>query len=300
MTLRENHNAFHRLWLKPRVMVNVSEIDTTCTILGTKSVKRSHTACAFPLAKLTGARGAQSFPVYLSAVAVQGMGHPDGELTWTRAAAEKDIIFVSCCCCFHRRRRRARTHTLPKAPPPHSRCTLLSVLLNSHASSGASPLSYQMVPSFSTIKYEKIIAARAPEQTLWYQLYVNPSRESVCKEQVQKAQHDGCKVLFITVDAPQLGRRERDMRNKAGTASEIHEAKKTKMEKTKGTSAQVPHPTPARACLPPLSIPRLLSRHAMTYWLGRLVVAVDKLYRPEALLGGHRLVRPGYPRTVGG
>ena len=76
-------------------------------------------------------------------------------------------------------------------------------------------------------------------QTLWYQLYVNPNREEVCKEQVQKAQRDGCRALFITVDAPQLGRRERDMRNKAGEASDIHKAKGTKMEKSKGTSAQL-------------------------------------------------------------
>ena len=26
ITLRENHNAFHRIWMRPRVMVNVKEI----------------------------------------------------------------------------------------------------------------------------------------------------------------------------------------------------------------------------------------------------------------------------------
>lgn len=41
VSLRENHAAFARLFLRPRVLVDVSTIDTSCTLLGTKS--------AFPL-----------------------------------------------------------------------------------------------------------------------------------------------------------------------------------------------------------------------------------------------------------
>ncbi len=50
-------------------------------------------------------------------------------------------------------------------------------------------------------------------QTQWYQLYVNGNR-SVTEEAVCKAQRLGCTALFVTVDAPALGRREKDMRNK--------------------------------------------------------------------------------------
>ena len=38
---------------------------------------------------------------------------------------------------------------------------------------------------------------------------------------IRKAERLGYKALFITVDAPQLGRRERDMRNKAPMASAV-------------------------------------------------------------------------------
>ena len=44
-------------------------------------------------------------------------------------------------------------------------------------------------------------------------LYVNPER-SRSEEYVRKLEAAGVKALFVTVDAPQLGRREKDMRNK--------------------------------------------------------------------------------------
>ena len=81
VTLRENHNAFQRIFLKPRVLVNVSSIDTSTTILGHHS----------------------SFPLYLSAVAVQKKGHADGELNWVRAAKEQDVVFMAptlASCAF--------------------------------------------------------------------------------------------------------------------------------------------------------------------------------------------------------
>lgn len=43
--------------------------------------------------------------------------------------------------------------------------------------------------------------------------YVNSDREKT-KRFVQHAEERGIKALFITVDAPQLGRREKDMRMK--------------------------------------------------------------------------------------
>ena len=41
ITLRENHNAFQRIWLRPRVLVDVSKIDTTTSFLGTKVIDSS-------------------------------------------------------------------------------------------------------------------------------------------------------------------------------------------------------------------------------------------------------------------
>ena len=42
---------------------------------------------------------------------------------------------------------------------------------------------------------------------------MNRNRE-ITKKYVQHAEKRGCKALIITVDAPQLGRREKDMRMK--------------------------------------------------------------------------------------
>jgi L-lactate dehydrogenase (cytochrome) len=58
-----------------------------------------------------------------------------------------------------------------------------------------------------------MIDAAQGGQVQWLQLYVNRDRE-ITKRIVQHAEKRGCKGLFITVDAPQLGRREKDMRSK--------------------------------------------------------------------------------------
>lgn len=42
----------------------------------------------------------------------------------------------------------------------------------------------------------------------WLQLYVNKNRD-ITRKIVENAERRGCKGLFITVDAPQLGRREK-------------------------------------------------------------------------------------------
>ncbi|TFK77641.1 hypothetical protein K466DRAFT_607911, partial [Polyporus arcularius HHB13444] len=52
-----------------------------------------------------------------------------------------------------------------------------------------------------------------PGQVQFLQLYVNKDR-AITKKFVQHAEKRGIKGLFITVDAPQLGRREKDMRQK--------------------------------------------------------------------------------------
>jgi L-lactate dehydrogenase (cytochrome) len=136
MSMRENHSAFHRLWLRPRVLVNVRDVDTTTTILG-------HTS---------------SMPVMLSAVAMCGLGHKDGEVAWCKAAGAHGVIF--------------------------------------------------MAPSLASRGFDDINAARREKQPLFFQLYVNPDR-AVARKMVEKAEAAGCTALFITVDAPQLGNREK-------------------------------------------------------------------------------------------
>ena len=71
----------------------------------------------------------------------------------------------------------------------------------------------QMIPTLASCSFDEIVDARAGGQVQWLQLYVNKDRE-ITRRIVQHAEARGCKALFITVDAPQLGRREKDMRTK--------------------------------------------------------------------------------------
>ncbi|KIK22694.1 hypothetical protein PISMIDRAFT_679885 [Pisolithus microcarpus 441] len=71
----------------------------------------------------------------------------------------------------------------------------------------------QMIPTLASCSFDEIVDAAVPNQTLFLQLYVNRDRE-ITKRYVQHAEKRGVKALFITVDAPQLGRREKDMRMK--------------------------------------------------------------------------------------
>ncbi|KAI0079840.1 glyoxylate dehydrogenase [Panus rudis PR-1116 ss-1] len=141
ITLRENRLAYQRVWFRPRILRDVSTVDWSTTILGQKS----------------------SLPVYISATALGKLGHPEGELCLTKAAAHHGVI--------------------------------------------------QMIATLASCSFDDIINAAAPGQNFFLQLYVNRDRE-ITRKYVQHAEARGVKGLFITVDAPQLGRREKDMRMK--------------------------------------------------------------------------------------
>lgn len=165
ITLRENHSAFQRIWLKPRVLVNVGNIDMRCNLLGNPS----------------------SFPLYITATALAKLAHPEGEVVLTRAAHSQGII--------------------------------------------------QMCPTLASCSLDEMIAARKEGQSQWFQLYVNRDR-NITKEIVQKAERGGMKGLFITVDAPQLGRREKDMRNKF-LANPPDLQKSDKINRNQGTARAI-------------------------------------------------------------
>eukprot|EP00842_Homolaphlyctis_polyrhiza_P000343 jgi/Hompol1/1309/HPOL_000534-RA len=79
LTLQENRAAFHRIWLRPRVLVDVTQIDTRTTLLGQKS----------------------SLPIYMTATALARLADPQGEVALVKAAGKKGIIqmistFASC------------------------------------------------------------------------------------------------------------------------------------------------------------------------------------------------------------
>ncbi|KAM0277696.1 hypothetical protein ACHAQH_005639 [Verticillium albo-atrum] len=141
ITLRENHAAFHRIWFRPRILVDVEKVDFSTTMLGTKV----------------------DMPFYVTATALGKLGHPEGEVLLTRAAAKHNVI--------------------------------------------------QMIPTLASCAFDEMLDAAAADQVQWLQLYVNKDR-AITRKIVEHAEKRGCKGLFITVDAPQLGRREKDMRSK--------------------------------------------------------------------------------------
>ena len=71
-TVAENCRAFHRLALRPRVLVNVSVVDPSTQVLGRQL----------------------SFPVMLAPTALNRLGHPEGEVAAARAAAAAGTAMV--------------------------------------------------------------------------------------------------------------------------------------------------------------------------------------------------------------
>ena len=70
----------------------------------------------------------------------------------------------------------------------------------------------QMVSSNASLSYEEIANSRVhPDQVLFFQLYKN--RDNVkAVERIREAERLGFKAIFLTVDAPFIGNRERDVR----------------------------------------------------------------------------------------
>ena len=77
-----------------------------------------------------------------------------------------------------------------------------------------------MLPTLSSYTLDEMLEVRQPGQVQFGQLYVNAKRERT-KEYVQRLESGGVKALFVTVDAPQLGRREKDMRNKFTKTTDV-------------------------------------------------------------------------------
>lgn len=96
----------------------------------------------------------------------------------------------------------------------------------------------QLCPTLASCTMDEMHAARQQGLTQWWQLYVNRDRE-LTKSVIQKAERLGFKALFVTVDAPLLGRRERDMRNKAKMAASLQSKQKGKIPTSQGTTRAI-------------------------------------------------------------
>ncbi|KAJ2808183.1 Hydroxyacid oxidase 1 [Coemansia helicoidea] len=72
VTLRENQRAFDRIALRPRVLRDVSAVDTRTTVLGREIAS----------------------PICIAPTAMQRMAHPDGECATARAAQRKGACMI--------------------------------------------------------------------------------------------------------------------------------------------------------------------------------------------------------------
>ena len=139
LTLHANREAFERIALLPRVLVDVGERETSVELLG-----RRH-----------------ALPLLVAPMAFAKLAHPSGEAAIARAAGEAGVTVT------------------------------LSTL--------------------ATTSIEEVAAAASAP--LWFQLYVFRDR-AVTRSLVERAEAAGYEALVLTVDAPVLGRRERDARNR--------------------------------------------------------------------------------------
>jgi isopentenyl diphosphate isomerase/L-lactate dehydrogenase-like FMN-dependent dehydrogenase len=145
--LAANVEAWRRLRLRPRVLVDVANVSTATTVLGT------------PV----------SMPLLVAPTALQRLAHPDGEAGMARAAAAAGTVM-----CLS---------TLATSTPAE-------------------------------------VAAAAPEAARWFQLYVFRDR-GVTRSLVEQAVEHDYRAIVLTVDAPLLGRRERDLRTGFRVPAEI-------------------------------------------------------------------------------
>jgi isopentenyl diphosphate isomerase/L-lactate dehydrogenase-like FMN-dependent dehydrogenase len=137
-TLRRNAEAYGEWELIPRVLVDVSAVDSKVELFGSEL----------------------SMPLAQAPVAFQRLVHPEGEEAMARAVGS-----AGTAMCLS---------TIATATPAS-------------------------------------VAAAAPDTTKWFQLYVFRDR-AVTEALLAEAVASGYEAIFLTVDAPFAGRRERDLR----------------------------------------------------------------------------------------
>ena len=97
----------------------------------------------------------------------------------------------------------------------------------------------QMIPTLASCSFDEIVDAAQDGQVQWLQLYVNKDR-AITKRIIEHAEKRGCKGLFITVDAPQLGRREKDMRSKfSDVGSNVQETGGENTDRSQGAARAI-------------------------------------------------------------
>ncbi len=96
-----------------------------------------------------------------------------------------------------------------------------------------------MIPTLASCSFDEIVDAKEGDQCQWLQLYVNKDR-AITERIIRHAEKRGCKGLFITVDAPQLGRREKDMRSKfSDVGSNVQDTGGDNVDRSQGAARAI-------------------------------------------------------------
>ncbi|HZS43659.1 MAG TPA: alpha-hydroxy acid oxidase [Blastocatellia bacterium] len=159
ITLRWNRESLDRIRLKPRILNDVSKLDTRVSLFGQEL----------------------AFPIILGPTAYHKLVHPEGEKATARGAGNANATMVT------------------------------SML--------------------STTTVEDV--AQAATGRLWFQTYILKDR-GYTHDLIQRAEGVGCKAVFITVDSPVVGTRNRDARAHFVLPPELERANLKGMSRTGG------------------------------------------------------------------
>lgn len=97
----------------------------------------------------------------------------------------------------------------------------------------------QMMPTLASCSLDEMMQAALPNQSQWFQVYVNANR-TLTKSIIEKAQSKGVKAICVTIDAPQLGRREKDMRVKfEDDAPDLQKDGEIEMKRNEGAARAI-------------------------------------------------------------
>jgi isopentenyl diphosphate isomerase/L-lactate dehydrogenase-like FMN-dependent dehydrogenase len=140
VTLRDNEEAFRRHVLRPRMLVDVSEVSARTSVLGAEV----------------------SMPLMVAPTSLQRVAHPDGEPALARAAASIGTIYT--------------------------------------------------LSSLGSVRPRQLAEALDDDAPRWFQLYWSRDREFTA-DLVAEAADAGFTALVLTVDLPEAGPRERDLRS---------------------------------------------------------------------------------------
>jgi isopentenyl diphosphate isomerase/L-lactate dehydrogenase-like FMN-dependent dehydrogenase len=140
LTLRDNMEAFRRRVLRPRMLVDVSDVSARTSVLGAEI----------------------SMPLLVAPTSLQRVAHPDGEPALARAASAVGTVYT--------------------------------------------------LSSLGSVRPRELAVTLGDDAPRWFQLYWSRDR-GFTSELVAEAAGAGYAALVLTVDLPEPGPRERDLRS---------------------------------------------------------------------------------------